>query len=42
MPVSSSTLREALTQGDDVSPMVGQAVAGYIAQHHLYRGQTPT
>ena len=42
MPVSSTTLREALAQGDDVSLMVGQAVAGYIAQHHLYRGQTPT
>jgi nicotinate-nucleotide adenylyltransferase len=42
MPVSSTTLREALAQGDDVSLMVGQAVAGYIARHHLYRGQTPT
>jgi nicotinate-nucleotide adenylyltransferase len=42
MPVSSTTLRDALAQGDDVSPMVGQAVAGYIARHYLYRGQTPT
>jgi nicotinate-nucleotide adenylyltransferase len=42
MPLSSTTLREALGQGDDVSLMVGQAVAGYIAQHYLYRGQTPT
>ena len=42
IPVSSSALREALTRGDDVSPMVGQAVAGYIARHHLYRGATPT
>ena len=42
MPVSSTALRRALARGDDVSPMVGEAVAGYIAQHHLYRGQTPT
>ena len=42
MPESSTALREALTRGDDVSPMVGQAVAGYIARHHLYRGPTPT
>jgi nicotinate-nucleotide adenylyltransferase len=42
MPESSTALREALTRGDDVSPMVGEAVAGYIAQHYLYRGQTPT
>ena len=42
IPVSSSALREALAQGDDVSPMVGEAVAGYIARHHLYRGPTPT
>ena len=42
MPESSTALREALTRGDDVSPMVGQAVAGYISRHHLYRGPTPT
>ena len=42
MPESSTALREALAQGDDVSPMVGEAVAGYIARHHLYRGPTPT
>jgi nicotinate-nucleotide adenylyltransferase len=42
MPESSTALREALTRGDDVSPMVGPAVAGYIARHHLYRGTTPT
>ena len=42
MPVSSTALRRALARGDDVSPMVGEAVAGYIAQHYLYRGQTPT
>ncbi|MCE2691370.1 MAG: nicotinate-nucleotide adenylyltransferase [Rubrivivax sp.] len=42
MPESSTALREALTRGDDVSPMVGPAVAGYIAQHHLYRGPPPT
>ena len=42
MPESSTALREALTRGDDVSPMVGPAVAGYIARHHLYRGPPPT
>ncbi len=41
IPVSSSALREALARGDEVSLMVGQAVAGYIGRHHLYRGQTP-
>jgi nicotinate-nucleotide adenylyltransferase len=41
IPVSSSALREALARGDEVSPMVGEAVAGYIALQHLYRGQTP-
>lgn len=41
IPVSSSALREALARGDEVSLMVGEAVAGYIARHHLYRGQTP-
>ena len=40
-PVSSTALREALARGDDVSSMVGEAVAGYIARHHLYRGPTP-
>jgi nicotinate-nucleotide adenylyltransferase len=42
MPLASTALREALSQGLDVSPMVGGAVAGYIARHHLYRGPTPT
>ena len=42
MPESSTALREALTRGDEVSPMVGQAVAGYIARHHLSRGTPPT
>ena len=42
MPVSSSALREALAQEVDVSPMVGEAIASYIARHHLYRGLTPT
>ena len=41
IPVSSSALREALARGDDVSPVVGAAVAGYIARHHLYRSPTP-
>lgn len=42
MPQSSTALREAVARGVDVSPMVGPAVAGYIARHHLYRGPTPT
>ena len=41
IPVSSSALRAALARGDEVSLRVGEAVAGYIARHHLYRGQTP-
>jgi nicotinate-nucleotide adenylyltransferase len=41
IPVSSSALREALARGDEVSLMVGEAVAGYIGLQHLYRGQTP-
>lgn len=35
--VSASQVRERLTRGDDVTPLVGAQVAGYIADHHLYR-----
>ena len=35
-PVSATQIRQQLAQGQDVSPLVGPAVARYIAQHHLY------
>jgi hypothetical protein len=25
-----------VSRGEDIKPMVGERVAGYIAQHHLY------
>ena len=34
--VSASKLRRALARGQPVTHMVPQAVAGYIASHHLY------
>lgn len=34
--VSASQVRERLARGDDVTPLVGEHVAGYIAHHHLY------
>ena len=38
MPVSSTQIRQAVAQGEDISPLAGDAVARYIAQHHLYQG----
>jgi nicotinate-nucleotide adenylyltransferase len=35
--VSASQVREQLARGDDVTPLVGAQVAGYIADQHLYR-----
>lgn len=35
--VSASQVRAAIARGDDVTPLVGPEVAGYIANHHLYR-----
>lgn len=35
--VSASQVRRLLARGDDVTPLVGPEVAGYIANHHLYR-----
>jgi nicotinate-nucleotide adenylyltransferase len=35
-PVSATQIRELLAKGKNVSPLVGPAVARYIAQHHLY------
>jgi len=34
--VSSSQVRELASRAEDLSPLVGDAVAGYIAQHRLY------
>ena len=34
--VSATQLRAALKRGQDVTPLVGTRVAGYIARHHLY------
>lgn len=36
LPVASTALREATARGLPVGPDVGEAVAGYIAAHHLY------
>jgi nicotinate-nucleotide adenylyltransferase len=36
---SSTAIRAIASRGDDISPLVGAAVAGYIAQHRLYRDQ---
>jgi nicotinate-nucleotide adenylyltransferase len=36
LPISSTEVRARLARGEDVSALVGRAVAGYIAAHHLY------
>ena len=33
---SSTQVRERASRGEDIRPLVGAAVAGYIAQHRLY------
>jgi nicotinate-nucleotide adenylyltransferase len=38
VPVSSSLVRERVASGEPVEELVGSAVAGYIAEHGLYRG----
>jgi nicotinate-nucleotide adenylyltransferase len=35
--VSATEVRRRLAAGESVSPLVGEAVAGYIDQQHLYR-----
>jgi nicotinate-nucleotide adenylyltransferase len=35
--VSSSVARQQVARGEAVDQLVGPAVAGYIAEHHLYR-----
>ncbi|MEY4755638.1 MAG: hypothetical protein RJA34_536 [Pseudomonadota bacterium] len=37
-PLSATAIRQRLSAGDAVSPLVGEAVARYIDQHHLYQG----
>ena len=39
MKHSSTAIRAIASRGGDISPLVGAAVAGYIAQHRLYRDQ---
>lgn len=36
--ISATAVRAEVAAGQDVTPLVGAAVARYIAQHHLYRG----
>lgn len=36
MACSSTQVRELASRGEDIRPMVGDAVAGYIARHRLY------
>ena len=36
MQISSTQVRELASRAQDIRPMVGDAVAGYIAQHRLY------
>jgi nicotinate-nucleotide adenylyltransferase len=40
MPLSSTHVRERAQRGDAVAPLVGDAVAGYIETHALYRADT--
>lgn len=37
MPVSATDIRAKCARGETVLPLVGDAVAGYIALHHLYQ-----
>jgi nicotinate-nucleotide adenylyltransferase len=39
LKMSSSTVRERLARGGQVDDLVGAAVAGYIAEHGLYRAR---
>jgi nicotinate-nucleotide adenylyltransferase len=38
MPESATDIRERVRRGEEVSSLVPPPVAGYIAAHHLYRG----
>ena len=37
MPVSATEIRAKCARGEPVLPLVGDTVAGYIADHHLYQ-----
>jgi len=39
LEVSSTAVRELLARGEQVDELVGGAVAGYIAEHGLYRAR---
>ena len=39
-PISATDVRLRVARGEDVSPLVGPAVARYIAQHQLYSTST--
>jgi nicotinate-nucleotide adenylyltransferase len=41
MPISATDVRARVARGAPVDEWVGAAVAGYIAQHHLYTGAPP-
>lgn len=36
-PLSATAIRQRLSAGETVAPLVGEAVARYIDQHHLYQ-----
>jgi len=36
-PLSATAIRDRVARGESIAGMVSDAVAGYIAQHHLYR-----
>ncbi|HJW10401.1 MAG TPA: nicotinate-nucleotide adenylyltransferase [Albitalea sp.] len=40
MDISSTDIRQRIAEGRDFTDMVPAAVARYIDQHHLYRGQS--
>jgi len=37
MPISATDIRERVSRGEAIIGLVSEPVAGYIAQHHLYR-----
>jgi nicotinate-nucleotide adenylyltransferase len=37
MEISSSEVRQRVAGGDNIAPLVGETVAGYIASHRLYQ-----
>ena len=39
MQFSSTQVREKASRGEDIRPLVGDAVAGYIARHRLYESE---